>query len=224
LRERDGDGRRETEKTCHFGQAHRRPVRRGRPSREHHSLAYQSMTTALSMSHSSEEDILTSPSANPLQPNSNKKRRVQNQRACDRCRLKKSRFLFLWASLFPYSSFLVDTVRCPFARFAVFPSDVHPLSLQAMGLPQAQSVHIVRRLAAIASSQSLQRCAFFLTRELSYASFVHRPEVLRNGTWFNLSWYTLILILFLSHRYVDSLETRLEKMEGMLSRVCRHHP
>jgi hypothetical protein len=30
------------------------------------------------------------------------------------------------------------------------------------------------------------------------------------------------LILILPRRYVDSLETRLEKMEGMLSRVCRY--
>lgn len=42
------------------------------------------------MSHSSEEETLTGAAAVSSQPDINKKRRVQNQRACDRCRLKKS--------------------------------------------------------------------------------------------------------------------------------------
>ena len=47
------------------------------------------------MSHSSEEDTLSGAVAASLQENINKKRRVQNQRACDRCRLKKSLSLLL---------------------------------------------------------------------------------------------------------------------------------
>ena len=126
------------------------------------------------MSHSDEEDILSGSPVGPLQsnsPNSNKKRRIQSQRACDRCRLKKSQSLSLGipiASLCAYThshllSVFVDTVRCSFAFFVVFPSDVHSATLQAMAPPLAQSAHIVCHLVPIASSRNLPRYALSST-------------------------------------------------------------
>jgi hypothetical protein len=51
-----------------------------------------------------------------------------------------------------------------------------------------------------------------------------RLEVLRNGTLHDLSLaYFYLISNIYPVSYVDSLETRLEKMEGMLSRVCPYH-
>ena len=113
------------------------------------------------MSHSSDDDILqTLPS--PLQ--SNKKRRIQNQRACDRCRQKKSQSFLSHPYSSPFNSFThlsgwflysSQFVVCLFLLPSVSLLDV----LQAMGLHQAQSAHIVYPRAVIVSSPSLQRCA-----------------------------------------------------------------
>ncbi|KAI9511919.1 fungal-specific transcription factor domain-containing protein [Russula earlei] len=93
------------------------------------------------MSHSSEEDNIASPSS---QSNANKKRRVQNQRACDRCRQKK--------------------IRCD-------------------GTP------------------SSSKCSHCIS---SGSECIFTESTKTRGP---------------PKRYVDSLETRLEKMEGMLSRL-----
>ncbi|KAH9992244.1 fungal-specific transcription factor domain-containing protein [Russula compacta] len=95
------------------------------------------------MSHSSDEDNVLS-AAPSLQSNTNKKRRVQNQRACDRCRQKK--------------------IRC----------DGNPLG---------------------------SKCSHCLS---SGSDCIFKESPKTRGP---------------PKRYVDSLETRLEKMEGMLSRL-----
>ena len=110
------------------------------------------------MSHSSEDDLPPIPSPPPLTSASNKKRRIQNQRACDRCRQKKS-----WSFVHPYSLtsliYLVFSVRC--MSFSFFPINLSDV-LQAMGSHQFQSVHIVHRLVVIVSLRSLPRCFFSL--------------------------------------------------------------
>jgi hypothetical protein len=79
------------------------------------------------MSHSSEDDI---PSV-PRQPSSSKKRRVQSQRACDRCRQKKSRsFIFhscsLRSSAFLFLSSLYVCFIFRLLAFLTFPGDGTP--------------------------------------------------------------------------------------------------
>ncbi len=88
---------------------HRRPAMKRRHSRRKDLIRLQIHPSTLArspMSPDSEEDILTA-AAVSLQPNTSKKRRVQNQRACDRCRLKKSRSLSLGILLPLYAHILI---------------------------------------------------------------------------------------------------------------------
>ncbi|KAI9439638.1 fungal-specific transcription factor domain-containing protein, partial [Lactarius indigo] len=95
------------------------------------------------MNQSSDEDnVLATP---PLHPSSSKRRRIQNQRACDRCRQKK--------------------IRCD-------------------------------------GTQSNSKCSHCTS---SGADCIFTESTKVRGP---------------PKRFVDSLETRLEKMEGMISRVC----
>src|SRR6266851_71094 len=65
------------------------------------------------MSLSSEDDNIPLSPAVSLQSSSNKKRRVQNQRACDRCRQKKSMSSFPWHPYCPLcSSFYFLPFNC----------------------------------------------------------------------------------------------------------------
>ena len=77
------------------------------------------------MSHSSEDDCTA---ANQLQHISNKKRRVQNQRACDRCRLKKSPSLSL--GIYIAASHLWPSSTQSVVRLLYLPSSYQPFTLQ----------------------------------------------------------------------------------------------
>ena len=108
------------------------------------------------MNHSSEEDNTVSNP--PLHPNSSKRRRVQNQRACDRCRQKKS-WLLLFLSIPPFTYVLCNRrlVRC-MCHSISRPSHLFLIFLQVMELHPVQNARIVHRLAPIAYSQSQPRC------------------------------------------------------------------
>jgi hypothetical protein len=179
---------------------------------------------------SSDEDAPI-PSGVPLRANSNKKRRLQNQRACDRCRQKKSPSCFSLSFLLLVLThpFILASLLCsplydssaPFSYRAVFPD-----KLQAMEILQARDALIVRRLAVNASSQNRPRCASILVQWPSINRFV-TPDTRSSETVNSLATPPHV-ILDPSYppsckSYVDTLETRLEKMEGMLSRVCPYH-
>ena len=90
---------------------------------------------------------------------------------------------------------------------------------------QARGALIVRRLEVNVSSQSPPRYAYILVHWLLIERSV--PPDTRSSETVML-WPLLHVILDPSHppsckSYVDTLETRLEKMEGMLSRVCPYH-
>jgi hypothetical protein len=105
------------------------------------------------MSHSSEDDILSQ-----INLSSNKKRRVQNQRACDRCRQKKSQSL-ITPSFSILAYLLPQFVVCPIV-FSLSFSRIFDLP-QVMEPHQAQNALIAHPLVVIVSSPSLQRCFFF---------------------------------------------------------------
>jgi hypothetical protein len=186
------------------------------------------------MSHSSEEDSLTSPVAVSLHANTNKKRRVQNQRACDRCRLKKSGSSFpghpcrLYAHHI-YSSLLIGL--CPPSPLSVY---FFLLSSGRAFIPttagdgtssRAKCTHCLSSDSDCIFTESTKVCSLPLVNALSSLS-----------TWFSQTRgppkrYVARFVIGVSYlisnlypfSYVDSLETRLEKMEGMLSRVCPFH-
>ena len=137
------------------------------------------------MSLSSEEDFL----ASPAQINANKKRRVQNQRACDRCRLKKSRSRFLDI---PIDCFLIHLHRrsplsvCPSPLLSIGCSPCH---FAGDGTPsRPKCTHCTSSNSDCIFTEPTKVRFFTYPRAVLWLSAcLHRPEVLRNGTQSNLS-------------------------------------
>lgn len=152
------------------------------------------------MSLSSEEDILTSPAATSFQSNTNKKRRVQNQRACDRCRLKKSRSLSLGI---PIAALCSISLPLSFGVCRRSPLSVCFFCCITIGRLRSHSAGdgTPSRAKCTHCTSSNADCIFTeptKVRSLPPSRSVvqlntlcHRPEVLQNGI---SSWRTLHLI------------------------------
>ena len=111
---------------------------------------------------------------------------------------------------------------CFFCRLTIGRSRGH---FAGDGTPsRAKCTHCTSSNAVCIFTEPTKVCSFPPSRSvIRLNTMCRRPEVLQNGI---LSWLILFRIRINSiylRSYVDSLETRLEKMEGMLSRVCRCH-